>query len=283
MRDYSFSLVIPTINRVNELCLLLDSINNQTYKNFEIIIVDQNENNLLESVIELYKSHFSNFIYIKSNRKGAAYNRNYGASFANNEIVTFPDDDCILKNETLEEMNNFINEYDDFDFYSCNLEFLQNHKCRYVKCITPITILNASEHIIEATFFYKRNNQIELFDEEFGVGSKWGSNEIVDLIWNNISKGKKGIYNGYFSIMHPDKKNILDTNRLYNYALGFGASYKKAIVVYRQYLLLFQFLKYFVRNLIAVLIIPKKRIFYIASLKGKTKGFLSYKKKEIIK
>ena len=203
--------------------------------------MDQNENDLLSDVIEQYKSQFPDFRYIKSSKKGAAYNRNYGASFAKNEIITFPDDDSIYKNETLEEMNNFINAYDNFDMYSCNLEFLQSHKFRYQKNVTPITNLNASEHVIEFTFFYKKNSQIELFDDDFGVGAKWGSNEIVELIWNNISKGKKGIFNGNISILHPDKSDILDKNRLYNYALGFGASYKKAIIVYKQYFLFFNF------------------------------------------
>lgn len=279
MKNYSFSLVIPTLNRHTEVEALLSSLKNQTYTNFEVIIVDQNENNLLNDVITKYKESFPKFLYLKSNRKGAAFNRNYGASFAKNDVVTFPDDDSIYRTDLLEKINAFINKYDDFDFYSCNLEFLQSQKCRFKKNISPITVWNASEHAIEFAFFYKKNNISELFDKDFGVGSVWGSNEIVDLIWNNISKGKKGIFNGYISILHPDKSDILDEKRLYNYALGFGASYKKAITEYHQIILLFQFLKYVVRNTIALFLIPQKRIFYIASLKGKLKGFFEYHKK----
>lgn len=38
------SLIMPTINRYDEIYLLMDSLKRQTYKNFELIVVDQNDN-----------------------------------------------------------------------------------------------------------------------------------------------------------------------------------------------------------------------------------------------
>ena len=278
MRNYSFSLVIPTINRRDELKRLFKSLLYQSYSNFEIIIVDQNEIGFLDSLIKEYEEKFSNFSYIHSERKGAAYNRNFGASFAKNEIITFPDDDCIYKSTTLDEINNFINENINYDFYFCNLEYIKSKKNRYKKLIDDVKFYNANERGIEFTYFYKKDKIPFLFDEDFGVGSKWGSNEIVDLIWNNLSNGKKGIYNGNIAILHPDKSNLIDFNRTYNYAIGFGASYKKGITIYKKKFLFFQFVKAIIKNLIAIIIMPLcKKKTYIYSLKGKVKGFKDYK------
>ena len=275
--NLKFSLIMATLGRDKEIAAFCKSLAAQTYKNYELIIVDQNDDDRLIPIVEEFKTQFQ-INRICSSQKGAAFNRNYGVLFANNEIITFPDDDCIYKSTTLEEMNRFINANCDYDFYFCNLEYINSKKIRYKSAIEKVTFFNAPERGIEFTFFYKKKSAISLFDEAFGVGSKWGSNEIVDLVWNNLSKGKKGIYNGQFSILHPDKSNIINLNRTYSYALGFGASYKKAISVYKVKLLFFQFLKAVLRNIIAIIIVPQsKKHMYIQSLKGKLKGFKEYR------
>ena len=48
----TFSIVIPTIGREKELEKLLESIKQQNYKKFEVIIVDQNQDNRLTKVVK---------------------------------------------------------------------------------------------------------------------------------------------------------------------------------------------------------------------------------------
>ena len=45
------SLIMPTINRYDEIYLLMDSLKRQTYKNFELIVVDQNDNEKVKEII----------------------------------------------------------------------------------------------------------------------------------------------------------------------------------------------------------------------------------------
>ena len=46
------SLIMPTINRHDELIIFLESLEKQTYKNFELIIVDQNLDGYIFDIIE---------------------------------------------------------------------------------------------------------------------------------------------------------------------------------------------------------------------------------------
>ena len=46
------SMIVATLNRVDELERLLDSLDSQTYKDFEVIVVDQNPDDRLRPVLE---------------------------------------------------------------------------------------------------------------------------------------------------------------------------------------------------------------------------------------
>ena len=48
------SLIMPTLNRYNDIYLLMESLEKQTYKNFELIIVDQNKNDKVKEIVDKY-------------------------------------------------------------------------------------------------------------------------------------------------------------------------------------------------------------------------------------
>jgi len=51
-----FTLIMATVDRVNEINSFLESLKEQTYRNFELIIADQNDDDRLDSIIKLYNS-----------------------------------------------------------------------------------------------------------------------------------------------------------------------------------------------------------------------------------
>ena len=59
------SLVMPTINVTTELDLFLKSLKAQTYKDFELIVVDQNEGNEVFEIVKDYELENSNEPVIK--------------------------------------------------------------------------------------------------------------------------------------------------------------------------------------------------------------------------
>ena len=58
------SLVTATLGRVDEINILLDSLVKQTYKNFELIIVDQNEHYKVQNIVDIRPAESINTLCI---------------------------------------------------------------------------------------------------------------------------------------------------------------------------------------------------------------------------
>lgn len=94
------SVVIPTSDRPSLLEQALQSLEKQTYKNYEIIIVDDNSTNFLRNR-ELANEYKCSYIYLsEKSYKGLACN--IGTSYASGELICFFDDDDIADRQMLE-------------------------------------------------------------------------------------------------------------------------------------------------------------------------------------
>jgi glycosyltransferase involved in cell wall biosynthesis len=94
-----FSIIIPTYNRSNEIVKAIDSVLNQDFKDFEIIVIDDFSTDGTEELIRGLE--IPNLVYIKNQRtKGASGARNSGCAIAKGEWLAFLDsDDCWEKNK----------------------------------------------------------------------------------------------------------------------------------------------------------------------------------------
>jgi len=94
-----FSIVITsyTIERLEDIHELLESINNQTYENLEIIVVIEHSGDLFNQVSDYTeKLPYLNTKVIRANGdSGASAGRNLGIAHSNGEIIAFIDDDAI--------------------------------------------------------------------------------------------------------------------------------------------------------------------------------------------
>ena len=104
-----FSVIIPTINRVKETKLMLDSLLIQTFTDFEVLLIDQNNGGLLNQLVSSYNDRLL-VKQIKTTIRGASNARNTGVRHAQGEILLFPDDDCEFHRDYLEEVNSYFNE-----------------------------------------------------------------------------------------------------------------------------------------------------------------------------
>lgn len=94
----TLSIIINTHNRVTELEKCLSNIINQSYKDYEIIIIDQNSN--LPGLDDIINK-FSNIIHLKmKDNVGPAVGRNIGVKEAKGEFILFLDDDAYLLDES---------------------------------------------------------------------------------------------------------------------------------------------------------------------------------------
>lgn len=96
----SIALLVVTIGRVNELDRLLVSLEGQSYKNFQILLADQNPQGYLDDVLARHSSLPITRIVLPP--QGVSICRNVLLEQAKADIIVFPDDDCWYAPDTLE-------------------------------------------------------------------------------------------------------------------------------------------------------------------------------------
>lgn len=84
------SVVIPTFERHKLLSRLVENLANQSFGDFETIVVDQSANPWPEREI----AHAPDLFYHRTDIRGPGFARNAGAKLARGEIIAFVDDDC---------------------------------------------------------------------------------------------------------------------------------------------------------------------------------------------
>lgn len=88
------TIYMPTHNRSDLLSRAIDSVQGQTYSNFELIIVDDCSNDNTAAVVQAYQDQDSRIKYIKNSENlGACASRNKAIRAAQGEFVTGLDDD----------------------------------------------------------------------------------------------------------------------------------------------------------------------------------------------
>ena len=90
-----YSIIVPVYNRPDEVDELLQSLCEQTVKDFEVIIVEDGSINPCKDVCSKYAGILSLHYYAKEN-SGPGQSRNYGAERANGKYVIILDSDVVL-------------------------------------------------------------------------------------------------------------------------------------------------------------------------------------------
>jgi glycosyltransferase involved in cell wall biosynthesis len=103
MSNPSISIIIPTINRYNDLRNTIQDLNKQSVTDFEIIIVDQTDRTLFQDIVG------GNIIHLHGDFKSASKARNLGLLTAKAPVSLFLDDDVIIEN--IDFIKNHLNHY----------------------------------------------------------------------------------------------------------------------------------------------------------------------------
>lgn len=90
-----YSVIVPVFNRPDEVDELLESLTGQTFKDFEVIIVEDGSERDCRAVAERYGAALNVKYYVKKN-SGPGQSRNYGAERASGEYLIVLDSDVVL-------------------------------------------------------------------------------------------------------------------------------------------------------------------------------------------
>lgn len=109
-----FSVIIPVYNRPGEVEELLESLATQTYKDFDVILVEDGSTIPCDSVAQLYSDKIDIHYFFKPN-EGRSIARNFGMAHADGEYFVFFDSDCIIPPAYFAT----VKEYLDTDYCDC--------------------------------------------------------------------------------------------------------------------------------------------------------------------
>lgn len=104
-----YSIVIPVYNRPEEVKELLESLLDQSYKNFEVIIVEDGSKIDAKSVVNQFLDKISIQYFVTPNQ-GQGFARNYGFERAKGEVFIVLDSDVIVPKNYLINIDNFLNQ-----------------------------------------------------------------------------------------------------------------------------------------------------------------------------
>lgn len=220
-----FSLIMATYGRSSEVDRFLESLTKQEIpaKDFEVIIVDQNDKIDLSEIVEKY-SNCLNVRHIKSSRKGLSRNRNIGLEVARGEYVCFPDDDCTYYPDTLSTVLKHFQATDAFGIFGAIRN--RNERRNIIRNWPYVDkILRRSNFFMlySSITVFARNSALR-FDERLGVGEYFGSCEDTDYVYDMIVNHGDCLYFSDVEVWHPPLDiQIMGDAKNFSYGLGFGA------------------------------------------------------------
>jgi len=276
MSDDLISIIIPTIDRSAQLDALLHSITYSTYKNYELIVIDQNQTRIADDIILKY-SDLLPIQHIKVNFTGAARARNYGLQFANGKYLIFPDDDSELFPETLALfIENIKSRGADVLFGKSVDRKLADSVVVFSDKSGYLSLKHHEKMFIEFTMFIKKEIFSEFpFDESFGPGTFYGAEEGYDLVLRMLYEKVKIFYTPEIKLYHPQKVNDYcessEIRRVFSYRCGFAHLCVKH-KLYRKYCTrLLQVILYVPYTMVAA---PRKTRYYLSEFMGLLTGII---------
>ena len=103
-----YTFIIPVYNRPEEVDELLDSLTHQTFRDFEVLVIEDGSAIPCKDIVEKYDDLLSIKYFVKPN-SGPGQTRNYGAERAEGEYLLILDSDCIVPPTYLEAVEAELN------------------------------------------------------------------------------------------------------------------------------------------------------------------------------
>jgi glycosyltransferase involved in cell wall biosynthesis len=104
-----FSIIIPLYNRPQEIKELLETLVQQTYKDFEVLVIEDGSVNDAEAVVNSFTDKLDVKYFVNPN-SGQGFSRNFGFERAKGDYFVIFDSDCLIPPDYLEIVNNSLGQ-----------------------------------------------------------------------------------------------------------------------------------------------------------------------------
>lgn len=224
-----FSLVLATVGRTQEITRLLHSLEAQCYRDFELIVVDQNSDNRLVPILSRFADR-SPIIHLRSER-GLSRARNSGLKRISGDVVAFSDDDCWYPKGILAHVHKQFMEHPEWDGITGRSIDKNGAESAFSFGNESVLIDRFSvwQQAISYTIFLRRAviDKVGPFDETLGLGAGtiFGSGEETDYVVRAIQADFSIYYLPTLTVHHPRFKEAIDLRvlkRAFAYGCGMG-------------------------------------------------------------
>lgn len=275
-----FSLILATLNRSQEIRKCLKSLEAQTFRDFEVIVIDQSLDNDTRNVV----GEFSNIIikYYKVEFKGLSKARNFGLRHVDGKYCCLLDDDAIYSENYLLEATRMIDGNKKMvlsgmilsieDLITPFVKYKNDHICK----LRESDIINCCPSAA-LVFPYKAFKECGGFNEKLGVGNEFASGEETDFLLRLFDKNYEIYFCKTMIVYHPIKP-VTSLDSVYKHYLGKGALFKIDFCERRKIRLLNLIFKNTVGMWLKSYVLDRKnKNVYLTRQKGFIEGLRSYK------
>ena len=187
MDSEKISIIVPIYNAEKKLHRCIESILNQSYKNLEIILVNDGSSDNSINICEKYKIKDNRIIIIDKENAGVSVARNSGLNIATGKYIQFVDSDDYINPDMCEKLIKTINK-NNADVVVCGYNKITNGKIesKFIKETTVFEMYNFKNtfnEIFKGALFnvpwnklYKREKINNYFKEDLSIGE--------DLLFN---------------------------------------------------------------------------------------------------
>lgn len=182
------SVIIPVYNVHSYLRRCLDSVVNQTYKNIEILLVDDGSTDNSAQICLEYEKKYKNVIYLYKKNGGLSDARNYGIKHSKGDYIAFVDSDDYIDPEMYQYLLSDMIKYN-ADIATCSYQEFSN------------------EFVFENSF---SDCKVEVYDRKEGVRNLFRADKYCNYAWNKLYKREL-----FTDITYPTGKKMEDLGTTY--------------------------------------------------------------------
>lgn len=230
------SLILATYGRAAEIERLFDSLAQQSCRDFEVLVVDQNQDERLEPFIARAASRGLCLRHLRLGQPSLSGARNLGLANARHDIVAFPDDDCWYEHDTVAKVVQHFEADPALD--GVVARWVEQSQARPE--IDDLHRLRLAEwrsfrggDASSISLFLKRSRLLASggFDERLGVGQWYGAAEETDLLLRLLEADAKLVHAPAVKVRHafvaPSARPPASKLATLRRARGTGALYAK--------------------------------------------------------
>ena len=143
------SMIVPVYQVEKYIAQCIESVLNQTFKDFELILIDDGSKDQSGSICDLYAAKDDRILVIHTENRGAAAARNVGLDHASGRYITFLDGDDYLDEHMIARMYEEI-EHSEYDMVVCDfLNLLPDEEDNFIVHLQEETVngRNVLEHL----------------------------------------------------------------------------------------------------------------------------------------